>query len=278
MSHIFRAGQMVRLARAIRNRNAAEGSYEVVRQLPYGEGEFQYRIKSAREQHERVVKESELERGLNSASVSTSRQRIMPAQGGSLCRSQIPATFNGVNVLQVLVRDNNVDQALRVLKKKMQREGVFREMKRRKFYEKPSEKSRAGEGRGGAPRAQARPQEGDPGRLDRRSEKEAGRSQKRPRRRHGRTSGWRAVTQMRIYIFKSEAVGHLRAFAGDREGERLPSQFRPWHAIGVVAADRDPPHKLPRDTIEQAIKNEGFQLWRMKSEPTGARKGGEPGS
>jgi small subunit ribosomal protein S21 len=42
--------------------------------------------------------------------------------------------------LHVLVRDNNVDQALRVLKKKMQREGVFREMKRRKAYEKPSER------------------------------------------------------------------------------------------------------------------------------------------
>jgi small subunit ribosomal protein S21 len=43
--------------------------------------------------------------------------------------------------LQVFVRDNNVDQALRVLKKKMQREGVFREMKRRRFYEKPSEQT-----------------------------------------------------------------------------------------------------------------------------------------
>lgn len=42
--------------------------------------------------------------------------------------------------MQVLVRDNNVDQALKVLKKKMQREGVFREMKLRKAYEKPSEK------------------------------------------------------------------------------------------------------------------------------------------
>jgi small subunit ribosomal protein S21 len=42
--------------------------------------------------------------------------------------------------VQVIVRDNNVDQALRVLKKKMQREGVFREMKRRRSYEKPSEK------------------------------------------------------------------------------------------------------------------------------------------
>ena len=41
--------------------------------------------------------------------------------------------------MQVMVRDNNVEQALRVLKKKMQREGVFREMKRRSAYEKPSE-------------------------------------------------------------------------------------------------------------------------------------------
>ncbi|CAH1658054.1 30S ribosomal protein S21 [Hyphomicrobiales bacterium] len=42
--------------------------------------------------------------------------------------------------MQVLVRDNNVDQALRVLKRKLQREGVMREMKRRKAYEKPSER------------------------------------------------------------------------------------------------------------------------------------------
>ena len=42
--------------------------------------------------------------------------------------------------MQVLVRDNNVDQALRVLKKKMQREGIFREMRLRGRYEKPSEK------------------------------------------------------------------------------------------------------------------------------------------
>ncbi|MDI9408785.1 MAG: 30S ribosomal protein S21 [Candidatus Pacebacteria bacterium] len=47
--------------------------------------------------------------------------------------------------MQVIVRDNNVDQALRALKKKLQREGVFREMKLRRNYEKPSEK-RAREG------------------------------------------------------------------------------------------------------------------------------------
>ena len=43
-------------------------------------------------------------------------------------------------MVSVNVRDNNVDQALKALKKKMQREGIFREMKLRRHYEKPSEK------------------------------------------------------------------------------------------------------------------------------------------
>jgi len=46
----------------------------------------------------------------------------------------------GKGQVQVLVRDNNVDQALKALKKKMQREGIFREMKMRNHYEKPSER------------------------------------------------------------------------------------------------------------------------------------------
>src|SRR5262245_7386398 len=54
-------------------------------------------------------------------------------------RAHQPLDRRGTPV-QVLVRDNNVDQALRVLKKKMQREGVFREMRLRGRYEKPSEK------------------------------------------------------------------------------------------------------------------------------------------
>ncbi|MDX1486370.1 MAG: 30S ribosomal protein S21 [Alphaproteobacteria bacterium] len=47
---------------------------------------------------------------------------------------------DGRRHVQVTVRDNNVDQALRALKKKMQREGIYREMKMRRSYEKPSEK------------------------------------------------------------------------------------------------------------------------------------------
>jgi small subunit ribosomal protein S21 len=46
----------------------------------------------------------------------------------------------GNHHLLVQVRDNNVDQALKALKKKMQREGIFREMKLRNYFEKPSEK------------------------------------------------------------------------------------------------------------------------------------------
>ena len=48
--------------------------------------------------------------------------------------------FRRLVIVQVVVRDNNVDQALRALKKKMQREGIFREMKLRRSYEKPSER------------------------------------------------------------------------------------------------------------------------------------------
>ncbi len=53
--------------------------------------------------------------------------------------SRIRKEFDGP-FMQIIVRDNNVDQALRALKKKLQREGVYREMKLRRHYEKPSEK------------------------------------------------------------------------------------------------------------------------------------------
>src|ERR1700752_1288421 len=66
---------------------------------------------------------------------SHSRSRITGRRSPSTDRST-----EEEHHVQVLVRDNNVDQALRVLKKKMQREGVFREMKLRSHYEKPSER------------------------------------------------------------------------------------------------------------------------------------------
>ncbi len=69
---------------------------------------------------------------------------------------------------------------------------------------------------------------------------------------------------MRIFMFKSEATGELRAFAGDSAGSKLPQQLGPWHAIGVIRPDKDPPHNLPRAAIEKAIDGSGYQLWRIK--------------
>jgi hypothetical protein len=68
---------------------------------------------------------------------------------------------------------------------------------------------------------------------------------------------------MRIFIFKSDAKPELRAFGGDLAGSQLPKQFAPWHAVGAIAPERDPPYELSRDVIEAAIKERGFQLWRM---------------
>ncbi len=55
-THRFRIGQKVQFS------GAAQGTYEIIRQLPDSAGEFHYRIKSSREPHERVVKESDLEK------------------------------------------------------------------------------------------------------------------------------------------------------------------------------------------------------------------------
>lgn len=62
----------------------------------------------------------------------TTGEPVQPPSGALLIGAGGP--------VQVLVRDNNVDQALKALKKKMQREGIFREMKLRRHYEKPSER------------------------------------------------------------------------------------------------------------------------------------------
>jgi hypothetical protein len=69
---------------------------------------------------------------------------------------------------------------------------------------------------------------------------------------------------MPIYIFKSETNDALYAFAGDREGSKLPVQFAPWHQAGIVRLGEPPPHNFSRFRIESAIKLHGFQLWRMK--------------
>lgn len=46
---------------------------------------------------------------------------------------------------------------------------------------------------------------------------------------------------MRLYVFRSDASGALRAFAGYITASKLPKRFRPWHAVGAVAPDAAPP-------------------------------------
>jgi hypothetical protein len=58
-SHKFHVGESVIVRPAI-SRNVPGGVYEVTKQLPHNGREFEYRIKSANEEHGRVVRESEL--------------------------------------------------------------------------------------------------------------------------------------------------------------------------------------------------------------------------
>jgi hypothetical protein len=75
---------------------------------------------------------------------------------------------------------------------------------------------------------------------------------------------------MRIFIFKSAARSGLRAFAGEAGGQKLPSNLGPWHAIGVIREDKTPPFNVSRDTIEQAIAGQGFQLFKVKAKAAAA--------
>jgi len=68
------------------------------------------------------------------------RGRQRPGRQGKTLLISSAALTEPEQPLQIIVRDNNIDQALKALKKKMQREGIFREMKLRGHYEKPSEK------------------------------------------------------------------------------------------------------------------------------------------
>jgi hypothetical protein len=67
-----------------------------------------------------------------------------------------------------------------------------------------------------------------------------------------------------LFMFKSQSREGLHAFTGDRAGEQLPGQFRPWQAQGMIDRNRTPPHALSRSAIEQSIRDIGFQLWRIR--------------
>jgi small subunit ribosomal protein S21 len=87
--------------------------------------------------------DGQLRLALVSAAPSTEgdfRAQFAVRRSGALQGTRVGVPSEDRVIVQIFVRDNNVDQALKALKKKMQREGSFREMKRHVHYEKPSEK------------------------------------------------------------------------------------------------------------------------------------------
>jgi hypothetical protein len=67
-----------------------------------------------------------------------------------------------------------------------------------------------------------------------------------------------------IYTFASSSRQGLFAFAGDRTGTKLPERHGPWVRTGRVQPDEPPPHRLDRASIEDAIDQQGYQMWRIK--------------
>ena len=78
---------------------------------------------------------------------------------------------------------------------------------------------------------------------------------------------------MRIFAFASETRSGLRAFAGDKAGSRLPAKVGPWRLLFGSAPGSHLPHGISRASMEQAIRTEGFQMWRLKAEEPGAAQG-----
>jgi hypothetical protein len=69
-----------------------------------------------------------------------------------------------------------------------------------------------------------------------------------------------------LFMFKSQSRQGLHAFTGDRAGEQLPRRFRPWQAQGMIDRNQAPPHALSRAAIERSIRDNGFQLWRIRGQ------------
>jgi small subunit ribosomal protein S21 len=133
-AHRFAIGQLVRLRWRPGLSPRTPQIYRITSLMPEKYNLPQYRVRSNEERYERVMTEDDLDENAWSGGVTAN---------GALHRRQKATGLRAHNTggkMQVLVRDNNVEQALRVLKKKMQREGVFREMRARRAYEKPSEK------------------------------------------------------------------------------------------------------------------------------------------
>ena len=70
-----------------------------------------------------------------------------------------------------------------------------------------------------------------------------------------------------LFLFKSTDKPGLNAFAGADDPARLPATHGPWVLSGNIPAGQALPHGLSRRAAEEAIKTQGFALWRLKAKP-----------
>jgi hypothetical protein len=68
-----------------------------------------------------------------------------------------------------------------------------------------------------------------------------------------------------IFRFASTSPNGLFAFAGDPSGDRLPKKHGPWRPDGSIQAYQSPPFNLDRAAIEDGIREQGFQMWRLRT-------------
>jgi hypothetical protein len=59
-------------------------------------------------------------------------------------------------------------------------------------------------------------------------------------------------------------MSDLRAFGGDLAGLQLPDKFKPWRVVGAIAPNQEFPYKILRAHVEMAIREQGFQFFRLK--------------
>ena len=76
-----------------------------------------------------------------------------------------------------------------------------------------------------------------------------------------------------LFSFKSRSREGLHAFTGDRAGEQLPRQFRPWRAQGIIYKDQAPPHAFSRSAIERSSAITDFNSGESAISPRGKNEG-----
>lgn len=70
-----------------------------------------------------------------------------------------------------------------------------------------------------------------------------------------------------IYTFSSTVSTGLFAFTSEQDGNNLPQNHGPWTLMGGLNSSNAPRHRFPKETIQQRVVEDGYQLWRIRKKP-----------